>query len=170
VVEPKVALNVAVWVLVTGTLVMLKVADVCPLFMVAKAGIETTLLVLPSAITNPLLGAGPFMVTVPVALAPPATNGVLRVNPDRAGGLSVRVAGRFTDPSVAVTVTVVDVATGRVLIVTLAVSEPAGTVTTVGTDTAALLATRVTAVPLAPAGPDSVIVPEVTTPPATVDG
>jgi hypothetical protein len=73
-------------------------------------------------------------------------------------------------PIFAVIVAVVDVVTGDVVTVNVAVVDPANTVTLAGTTTLELLDERVTTDPPVGAGPSKLTVPVDVSPPITVDG
>src|ERR1700756_2204818 len=77
-------------------------------------------------------GAGPFNVTVPVDVFPPTTFAGDLLNVERTGAVTVRVVVRVV-PYVPEIVTEVFAATGVVVIVKLALVEPAPTVTLAGT-------------------------------------
>jgi hypothetical protein len=84
--------------------------------------------------------------------------------------LTVKLAVREIPAAVAVTVTAVCVLTVLVDAVKLAVAWPAGTVTLVGTETAAFELVRLTAVPPEGAGVVRVTVPVDEAPPVTLVG
>jgi hypothetical protein len=86
------------------------------------------------------------------------------------GGLTVTVAVRAVPAEVAVTVTEVCVLTVLVDAVKLALAWPPGTVTLVGTETAACELVRLTAMPAEGAGAVRVTVPVDEAPPATLVG
>ncbi len=85
-------------------------------------------------------------------------------------GVSVSVAAFETDMYVARIVVVTFDVTGTVVIVKVAVLLPAATITFDGTVALALLAVRLTMIPLAGAGPVNVTAPVLATPPFTLDG
>ena len=80
----------------------------------------------------PLAGAGPLRVTVPVELFPPITELGLLLTEERAAALTVSVVVRVT-PYVPEMVTEVFAETGVVVIVNVALLEPAAIVTLTGT-------------------------------------
>jgi hypothetical protein len=80
---------------VTVLVVIGNVAVVAPAATVTLAGtVATEVRLLESVTTIPLVGAGPFNVTVPVDEMPPFTLVGLRVRDDIAGALTVNVACR----------------------------------------------------------------------------
>ena len=128
-------------------------------------------MLLDSATTIPAVGAGPVNVTVPVDEVPPLTLDGLRISEVIAAAFTVNRDVLVTLPIDAEIVDVVDGIIGYVLIVNVAVVAPAGTVTLLGTDAAAvLLLVRVTTKPLVGAIPLSVTVPVDAVPPITVAG
>jgi hypothetical protein len=77
----------------TTLVVMVKVAEALPAGMVTDGSTCATEVLLLCNVTNaPPAGAGPFKVTVPVALFPPVTELGLLVSEDRDGALTVSVA------------------------------------------------------------------------------
>jgi hypothetical protein len=119
--------------------------------------------------TAPPAGAAPFNVTVPVELFPPTTEVGLFVNDDNVGALTVRVVVRAT-PYVPEIVTEVFTATGVVVIVNVALREPATIVTLAGACAEVLLLARITKAPVDGAAPLSVTVPVELLPPTTEPG
>jgi hypothetical protein len=89
-------------------------------------------LLLCSVTVMPPLGAAPLNVTVPVALLPPTTELGLLVTDARVGALTVSVVVNVV-PYPAEITTDVFVATGVVVIVNVALLDPAGIVTLGGT-------------------------------------
>ena len=63
--------------------------------MVRLAGIDTVALLLERVTATPLLGAGPFKVTVPVALLPPATELGSTETETKGSGITVKLAGKL---------------------------------------------------------------------------
>jgi hypothetical protein len=118
----------------------------------------------------PPVGALPFRVTVPLDGCPPRTEVGEIVTIASSAGVTVRVAACFETPSLAVTVTGVEVETGVVLIEKLADVVPDDTVTVAGTVALGLLDDRLTTIPPTPAGPVRVTVPADEIPPSTVVG
>lgn len=148
---------------------MAKLPEVCPEEIVKDAGILTVFKLLVNATTSPAEPAGPFRVTVPVALFPPMTVTGANVTETIARGFNVRIAVFEVAPRVAVTVTEVDVVTAAVCREKLAMVAPVGTSKVAGRVAEEGLAERLTVVPPAGAGPVSVTVP-VTWSPPTIDG
>jgi hypothetical protein len=132
----------------------------------------TAVLLLDRVTTAPPAGAGALSVTVPVADEPAGTLVGWRLSDvNVAAGVTTSWANRVVPPSVAKIVTVVDVVTGLVAAVNVAVVPPAGTVTPSGTvATAVLPLDSVTTVPPAGAAALSVTVPVDVPPPGTLVG
>ncbi|MDA1325205.1 MAG: hypothetical protein O3C34_10690 [Proteobacteria bacterium] len=168
--EPRVKLNV----LVTGAVVIAKLALVAPAGTVTLAGTVAGAVggggwrVM---IVAPLCAA--LRVTVPVAELPPTTLVGLTDNPDSSGGggSNVRVALRL-EPRMPEIVSPSVVFSGITLVFTvkLALVAPAGTVTLVGTVAATLLLDSVTTAPPLGAAPLKVTVPVTGLPPTTLVG
>lgn len=125
---------------------------------------EVALLDNPTVI--PPEGAGPFSVTVPTELLPPATLVGFSVNPVSATGTNVKLVLNEFKPNVAVIVTVVVLFTQFVGIAKSIDDAPAGTVTVDGGRAFPLFEVRFMTTPLAEAGALSVTVPTVEFPPA----
>ncbi len=87
-------------------------------------------LLLDSETTEPPLGDGLPMTTVPVEFVPPLTVEGLRVTDDKPGDVMVRIAEAVPP---AVIVAVVLVAIGTVVMVNVPADAPPGTVILVGT-------------------------------------
>src|SRR3954469_17564431 len=156
---------------VTGCVVMAKLAVVAPAATVTDAGTAPAALLLARVTTGPPAGAAEVSVTVPVLPIPPTTAVGFSVTAfSAAGGFTVRVAAFATPLEVAVMVTAVAVGTGFVVMAKLAVVAPAATVTDAGTAPAALLLARVTTAPPAGAAEVSVTVPVLPVPPITAVG
>src|SRR5579871_5785007 len=134
-------------------------------------GTVAELSLLESAMLTPPLGAGRLRVITPVAVTPPLTELGATVN-EASRGSRVRVADRWTLPSVAVIVAVVRVVTALVLTVKVALVLPAGIVTLELEPTVAawLLLARVTLIPPVGAGLSRVTVPVLDAPSATIVG
>ncbi len=157
---PVVAVSVTDSVLLTGATFAVKVALVAPAGTVTELGIETAALLAPSATLSPPAGAGPDKLTVHESAIDPVIDVVLQ---ETALTVGVPVGPppvlfRLIDavfntvPCVAVSVTVCVVVTPDTLATKLALAVPAGTVTEIGTVTAALLLARATAEPPLGAG------------------
>jgi hypothetical protein len=146
--------------------------------LLAPAGIVTltgacaaAVLLLCNVTTAPFAGAAPFRVTVPVELLPPTTELGLLVIEDNVAAVTVRVVVLVTAAYVAESVTEVVVATGLVVIVNVALLEPAGTVTLTGACAAdVLLLCSATLAPCGGAAPFKVTVPVELFPPITEVG
>jgi hypothetical protein len=119
---------------------------------------------------TPTEGAALLRVTVPVDWLPPTTVDGFKLKANNAGaGVKVSAVVFVTPLKMADIVATVDVATGFVLTLKLAVVAPCGTVTDGGTVADALLLERVTTI-LAVAAPVSVTVPVDEFPPTTLVG
>ena len=151
--------------------------------LLAPAGMSTlegTLaapLLLDRVTCTPPAGAGALRVTVPLEdCRPPTTLVGLSVSEVSVGsgkgvGFTVSDADRVTPPKVPMMVTAVDVKTGLVLTVNVALVAPAGTITLAGTRAAeVLLLDSATCAPPAGAGPLNVTVPVDEFPPTTLVG
>lgn len=75
----------------TFAVVTLKVVEVFPTGIVTLLGTDPAVLETLVLTTNPPVGAGPLIVTVPTAAVPPFTVFGLRDNPVIRGGLTVNV-------------------------------------------------------------------------------
>ena len=127
------------------------------------------MLLLPSVTTDPLPGAWPDNVTVPVEFVPPLTLVGFRTRLESVGALTVSVADAA--PPFARILAEVLADTGLVVTVNVAVFAPAATVTLAGTcATLVRLELRVTVKPPAPATPFRVTVPVELVPPITDAG
>jgi hypothetical protein len=121
VLEPWLALIVAVVCVVTAEVLITNVTLDFPLETVIEAGTEPDLLLLDNLITRPPTGAGLLRVTVPDEFVPPVTEvGLSDIEMSR-GGAIVSVAVFLTEPDVAVSVTVCWVEVD--LVVTMNVAE-----------------------------------------------
>ena len=98
-------------------------------------------------------------VTVPVELLPPTTEVGATETEAGTGGTTVTIALTVEACELAVMVTLVEAATGEVLIVKVPVVPPAGTVILAGTFAAGLLEVNEITAPLDGAGAASVTVP-----------
>ena len=128
-----VAFKVAVFDVVTGEVVIVKVATVCPASTVTVGGTCAKDAFEESVTIEPPTGAWLLKVTVPVALVPPFTPLGDRVKEAITGAWMVRFTDRLTDPRWAVISVTVVVATGSVEIGKVAEVAPADTVTDGGT-------------------------------------
>jgi hypothetical protein len=128
-------------------------------------------LLLESVTTNPPVGAGALIVTVPVTLVPIRPLVGLTDTADAAGGVTVTVADFELPGTVAVMVAVVFALTEVVVTVAVVDVAPAGTIAVAGTLAEPLLLERATETPAAPAAAFSVIVAvEFCAPPRTLVG
>jgi len=122
-----------------------KVAVVAPAATVTLAGTVAALVALDDNVTtNPPVGAGLEIVTVPVSVDPPRTDGFAKVTVVTVGAVTVKVAFAVEPFTDAVIVEVEFAPTASVLIAKLAEFEPAAIVTVAGTVTLARLDCRLT--------------------------
>ncbi len=155
---PAVAVSVTDCVLLTGATFAVKAALVAPAGTVTELGIETAALLVPSATLNPPAGAGPDKLTVHESAIGPVIEVALQDTALTVGVSVAPVPLRLIDvalepfPSVAVRVTVCELATADTFATKLALAVPAGTDTETGTVTAALLLAMATAKPPLGAG------------------
>src|SRR5215467_10310582 len=127
---------------VTGLVVMAKIALVAPAATVTEAGTAAALaLLLVSETSAPPTGAGMASVTVPVLPAPPVTVDGLSTRDARIG-FTRMVAALEAPLELAVIVTTVPVVTGLVVMAKVALVAPAATVTETGTAAALALLVR----------------------------
>ena len=89
---PKLAVMVTDVVVATDVVVTANVAVVCPAATVTLAGTVAAVLLLPSVITAPPVGATALKVTVPVEPSPPVTLVGFNDTVETAAGLRVKVA------------------------------------------------------------------------------
>ena len=109
-------------------------ALVAPAGIVILGGTFATVELLPDSATRaPPLKAGPVNVTVPVAVLSPTTVAGFTLNEASAGGSTVRVATTESGPSEAERVIDLVVLTGMVVMLKLALVDPAGIATAGGT-------------------------------------
>jgi hypothetical protein len=168
---PRVAVMVTVVDVVTALVVTGNVAVVLVERTVTEAGtVAAAVLLLDSVTTAPPVA---LSVTVPVDVPSPFTMSGVRDSDVTAGGggFTVSVAVLVAPPRVAVMVTVVDVVTGLVATVNVAVVPPGGTDTLGETVTTPVgLLDSVTTTPPAGAAALSVTVPVDAPPPVTLVG
>jgi hypothetical protein len=133
-VEPCEPVIVTVAFVAVGIVVTVNVTEVAPDGTVTDVGtVATAVLLEASVIVVPAEPAGLVRVTVPVTEVPPVTADGETVTLERALGLIVRFADCVVGPSVPLMAAVVTEATAVVVIVNVAVLEPAATVTVAGT-------------------------------------
>src|SRR4051812_22509594 len=144
--------------------VTVKLAKVAPAGMVTVTGTVAKVVLLESETTEPPVGAGLAMLTVPVEFVPPLTVEGLSETEDRVGAVTVRIA----DLAPAVMVAVVLVVTGVVVMVKVPTDDPGGMVRLAGSwATDVLFELRDTTNPFEGATPLRVTVPKEVDPPAT---
>jgi len=160
--------------LVTGLVMTVKVAVVPEASTMTLAGtVATVVLLLVSDTIEPPLGAGPVKTTVPWEVEPPTTLVGVRSSELTVGGagFTVRAAVIVLPPEPAEMVTGVELVTGLVVSVKVAVVLAAGTVTLTGTATTlVLLLVSDTIEPSLGAGPVKTTVPWEVEPPTTLVG
>lgn len=156
----------------TALVVTVNVLLLDPAGMVTEEGTcAAEMLLLFSEAAAPVGGAAPFSVNVPVELAPPVTVLGLRVSDVRDATVTVRELLLVLVPSVPEIETVTDDATPLVVIVNVALVEPAGINTLAGTcATDVLVLCKLTTIPPAGAAPLKVTVPVDGFPPTTEVG
>jgi hypothetical protein len=108
----------------TALVETLNVADVPFAATVTVAGTTAAGSVLDNDTSTPDAAAGPVRTTVPVDPEPHVTDVGLKDRLERAGGLTVKGAVFVTVPAIAVIVAVVQVPTGIVVTVNVAVVAP----------------------------------------------
>jgi hypothetical protein len=168
--EPKTAVMVAVVVVATDEVVIVKVAVEPPAATFTEVG-TVTLVVLDDKLTLVAPGpAGPVRVTVPVEVFPPTRVLGDTVRPDSCAAVIASVADFVVLPCEPVILTVVYAPTAEVPILNVTDVAPANTVTLAGTVALALLDERLITVPPGPAAPLSVTVPIADVPPRTEVG
>lgn len=164
---PKEALMFAVTLFETAELFTTKVAEFEFAGISTDAGTVTAELSDATETADPPVGAGPDMVTVPVALLPPVTDVGETETLEMVGAVNVRVAIAVEEADEAVSVTGVSDGTAVVDTVNDAEFELPFTVTDAGTVAAALFDVRLTTVSEA-AVPFRVTVPVNELPPTVV--
>jgi hypothetical protein len=156
----RVAVIVTVVEMLTGFEVTGAVTDVAPAGTVMVAGTLAAALLLERATATPLVPAAALMVTVAVPFcAPPRRLVGLMASDATEKGLTVSVADAESPFAAAEMVTEVAAPTWAVVMVNVAVVEPAGTETVAGTTAAGLSLVTVVVKPPAGATPVSEIVP-----------
>ena len=153
------AVTVAETLVAVGLVVIVKFPVIAPAATVTDAGVTALALLELRLTTDPPVGAGPLSVTVPVELLPPTTEVGATETEAGTGGTTVTIALTVEACELAVMVTLVEAATGEVLIVKVPVVPPAGTVILAGTFAAGLLEVNEITAPLDGAGAASVTVP-----------
>ncbi len=168
----RVAVTLAVWLLVTVPTVAMKVVVRPPAATVTEAGMIRAGLLADKITATPPLGAPEEIVTVQVELAPEAklAGEHCRLEIVGAGGVTVTTAAPEVALSPAVMVTAWLLLTGPAWALNVAVLAPEKTVTDAGTVRAGLLADRVTAIPLPDAAAEIVTVQVEFAPEITVVG
>ena len=167
----KVAVMVTIVLTATEAVLTLKVPIVAPPGMLTFGGTVAALeLSLIKVTVKPAAGAGLFRVTVPNEVVPAVTGLGLSVSDAMMAGLTVNVPLVLLAPSVAVTVTMVCVATPTVVAVNVCDVIPAPNVTEAGTVTEGSPLLKETVIPPAGAGEASVTVPMELVPPVTAEG
>jgi len=137
--DPNLALIVDVLLVLTAVVVTLNVPLVVPLSRKRLAGTLAAAPVAPSLMVNPLGGAAPESVTVPMAGFPPTKAVGLKLNLEITGGLMVRLTPIEELFSDAVILAVVLLETPVVVIVNLPLVAPAPMTTVLSTIAAAWL-------------------------------
>ena len=174
VVDPDVAVIVAVKFALTPAVATLKLADMAPTGIVTELGTLTLALDELSLTTIPPAGAVPFKVTnPPLAEFPPTMELGVTLTLDRDAGFTVRTVETDLLFKVPVIVTDLTAVTPRVDTVKVALDDPAAIVTLAGTVAAnGFELSRLTTVPAGPASPLIEIVPVtvVADPPTTAVG
>lgn len=155
---------------VTCLVVTLNVAVEAPAGTRTVAGTIASALFEESPIETPPGGAFPVRLTVPTAVAPPATVDGNTVRPISDAGLMVIVTVFITVPAVAEMIAVPIACTADVVTLNVAELAPLGTTTVAGTCAIAAFDDRLTVNPLAGAAPPKVTVPVELDPPPTIVG
>ncbi len=156
---------------VTVNVVILKVPLVAgPVMLKLPGTVATFALLLIKVIIKPARGAGPFRVTVPTEPLPPTTGLGLNVMDVMTAGLTVKLPLAKLLPRLAITVTIVGVATPIVIAVNVCDVDPAAIVTAAGTVTDGSPLLKETVNPPAGAAAPMVTVPVELVPPVTAAG
>jgi hypothetical protein len=164
---PYVAVIVTDSVLATPLDETTNVVELEPAGTTTELGTDASLLPELKVTAIPLLGAGPFSVTVPTAEVPPAMLVGAIETPVRVGGTTVKAPVAVVVSRVAEILTEVDPLTEDVVTGNVALTEFAGMKTDPGTDAVEELDAKVTVIPPAGAGVSSDTVPVVVAPPTT---
>ena len=167
---PNFAVSVAAVFAVTGSVVIVNVADVANAGIITEAGVDAVLTLLVSFTVSPPVGAIDELVTVPIALFPPMRLEGLTDKVDSVGALMVSVLETDFEPAMALIVTVAFTGTGIVLTGNDALVFPAATVTDDSTVAEELDEESVTTAPLLPAFAERVTVAVEDVPPTTDAG
>jgi len=167
---PNFAVSVAAVFAVTGSVVIVNVADVANAGIITEAGVDAVLTLLVSFTVSPPVGAIDELVTVPIALFPPMTLEGLTDKLARVGALMVSVLETDFEPIMALIVTVAFTGTGIVLTGNDALVFPAATVTDDSTVAEELDEESVRTAPLLPAFAERVTVAVEDVPPTTDAG
>ena len=168
--EPRVAVIVKLVFAETTFVVTVKVAIFAPAATVTETGSVAFVLLDFKLTTVPPAGAIPLRVTVPVDVAPPATDEGESETLAKDKGVIARPAVAETDPHFAVIVDEEAVDTAVVVTVKVALFAPAATDIEVGTVAIELLELSVTTAPPEGATPFKVTVPVDDAPPETDAG
>jgi len=167
VLDPKVAVIVAVVTVATAVVLTLNVALFFPAGMVTGE-VTVALALLELTVTLVLVAAVPFRVIVPTDVAPPCRVVGLRLKVLTANAVTLKVC--VSDPPLYVAV-ITELPTPTDVTVNVAVVEPAATVTVLGTVATDVDAEdRLTLIPPAGAAAESVTVPVPLDPRVTVRG
>jgi hypothetical protein len=170
---PSVAVTVTIFAVGTPTVVAVNVCEVLPPAIDTLAGTVTDGSELFRAMLIPPAGAAPLIATVPVELVPPVTVVGLKLTPVMVTdeGITVTFPLTVVEPSVAMTVTGVELATVPAVTTNVWLFWLAGTTTFAGVGKAdVLLLLRVMVSPPAGAAPDRVTVPVLICPETTLEG
>ena len=167
---PSVAVIFTAFVEVTAVELIANVVVVAPAGTVAVPATITDALEEVICITSPWGPALPARVTVPVANDPPLILFGLTVTLVIAGVVTVKVSDTLSPKRLALMAPVVDLETGKVVNVNVALDFPAGIITVAGTDNAGLpLTNEMTSEPMG-TGPERLTVTVVVAPPTRVVG
>jgi len=155
----------------TVVVVILKVPLIAaPAMLKLPRTVATVVLLLIKITIKPARGAGPFRATVPTEPLPPTTGLGLNVMDVMTAGLTVKLPLAMLVPRLAITVTIVCVATPTVVAVNVCDVDPAAIVTAAGTMTEGSPLLKETVNPPAGAAEPMVTVPVEVVPPVTAAG